>query len=64
MPIMFWVLIFVMLMPNGELNHVNIGLFETLEECYYVLDEMVVTFPETESMNWDLVCLQDPAHRA
>lgn len=50
-------------MPNGELNHVNIGLFETLEECYYALDEIAVTFPETELMNWDLVCLQDPAHR-
>lgn len=55
-----WYLVFVMMMPNGNIDTMVLSEHRTMEKCYYEMDEYLYSVPDIEDMvyNWDFVCLE------
>ena len=55
-----WYLVFVMMMPNGNIDTMVLSEHRTMEKCYYEMDEYLHSVPDIEDMvyNWDFVCLE------
>jgi hypothetical protein len=56
-----WYLVFIMMLPSGSIDTLIVNNYDSMDECYYAMDEYVYNIPDLEEMeyNWDFVCLEN-----
>lgn len=57
---MKWVLVFIMLNTNGNVDSMIVDQYSTQEACWEQADTYYEKGPgENSPLNWDFVCLED-----
>ena len=56
-----WYLVFIMMLPSGDIDTLIVNNYDSMDECYYAMDDYVYGIPNLEDMeyNWDFVCLHN-----
>lgn len=55
-----FLLVFIALTPQGQLDTTIVSEHASMEECFYAMDNFVMNADVDEyPMNWDFVCLED-----
>ena len=55
-----FLLVFVALLPTGQIDTTIVSEHASMEECFYAMDKFVIeSGVDDYPMNWDFVCLED-----
>ena len=58
MEVSLWMLVFVLLQPNGEIATQQMDIFGHIDDCMYAAEIFVAEAEVDRPYNWDFVCLE------
>ena len=58
MEVSLWMLVFVLLQPNGEIATQQMDIFGHIDDCMYAAEIFVAEAEVYRPYNWDFVCLE------